>query len=567
MKLIRALSIGSIILIGAAAVTAADPSFLWPIDRPAMITGTFGEYRGPHFHHGIDVSTGGRTGYRVFAADDGYVSSVMYQQWGIGYAVIITHGGGWSTLYGHLERFDDSILNNQQVRDCTAQIVNRKDFRVDPGRSAIPVKKGAVIGYSGESGIGLEHFHFEVRGRDGEPVNPLTSGIMIDDKNPPVIRSVSLVPLDGLSRVDGSAQEKKFPVITTGKNSCAIKAKAVPLVSGTVGLAVNAYDRIGIKNGVAPYGFDCYADGRILYRIRYRRIQRSLSHRIGLYYDTDASSLSNYTIFLFDRAGGNGTVSPGREGKLTDITVVCFDAAGNSTALAFQIRADRLPDAAPSPAANLVRGGSLVMMSDDKNCSVTFPRGSALYNETVKTETEGPPPVRIPGITSLSMVYSLSPSNLCIDRAAELSLAYDGGDFRRVAVYRLSRNGRSFSCTGVSYDTGRKAFRIPVMRMGKFFLARDDAPPRIRFRNGLKVNAGEKLRLYVGDTGTGVDLNTAQVKVDGRDVAWDYDPDRRCLEILRHNDIWARGRHEITASIADRAGNRSARETFRYSVR
>ncbi|HOT46055.1 MAG TPA: M23 family metallopeptidase [Spirochaetota bacterium] len=567
MNLIRTISIVIVVMIGAAAGTAADPAFLWPIDRPAMITGTFGEYRGPHFHHGIDVSTGGKTGYAVFAADDGYVSSVMYQQWGIGYAVIITHGNGWSTLYGHMERFDDAILNNQKIKGYASRIENRKDFRVDLGRSVIPVKKGAVIGYSGESGIGLEHFHFEVRREDGEPVNPLTSGIIVDDTNPPVITAVSLVPLNGHSRVDGSSRATRFPVIANGKNSCTIKAQSIPLVSGTIGLTVNAYDRIGTKNGVAPYGFDCYADGRLLYQIRYRRIQRSLSHRIGLYYDSDTSDLSSYTMFLFDRISGNGTVKPGKEGKIIDITIVCFDAANNSTTLAFQVRADRQPEDSPLPAANLSRGTSLEMASEDKKCSITFPRGSALYDETLKLEVEGQPRVRMPGITSLSAVYSFSPTNLCIDRAAELSIAYDGGDFRKVAVYRFSRNGRYFSCVGASYDAAKKAFRIPVMRMGKYFLARDDAPPRIRFRNGMKVNAGEKLRLYVGDAGAGIDLDTAQVKVDGRAVVWDYDPDRHCIEILRHNPVWSKGKHEIAATIADRAGNQSARETFIYSIR
>ncbi len=182
-------------------------------------------------------------------------------------------------------------------------------------------------------------------------------------------------------------------------------------------------------------------------------------------------------------------------------------------------------------------------------------------------ESEAQPLVRIPGITSLSPVYSVSPTNLCIDRAAEIILPYDGADFRKVGVYRYSRNGRFFSCIGSKYDAGKKAFRIPVMRMGKFFLARDDAPPRIRFRSGMKVNAGERLRLYVGDTGSGIDLSRAAVQVDGRDVAWDYDPDRRCIEILRHNRIWSKGKHEITATIFDSAGNQSSRETYLYSVR
>ncbi len=565
--MIHAVVTGIVVMISAAAASAGDPQFLWPIDRPAMITGTFGEYRGAHFHHGIDISTGGRTGYAVFAADEGNVSSVMYQQWGIGYAVIITHGSGWKTLYGHLERFDDIILNDERMKGYASRIENRKDFRVDFTSAAIPVKKGTVIGYSGESGIGLEHFHFEVRKSDDEPVNPLMSGLTVADNNPPVITAVSLVPLFGSSRVDGGAHEKRFPVIRTGKNTCTIKTASMPLVSGTIGLAINAYDRIGTKNGVAPFGFDLYADNRILYQIRYRRIVRSLSHRIGLYYDYDSSSLSSYTMYLYDRTSGNGAVKAGTEGKTVEIRAVCYDAAGNTSTLIFQIQAGTFTDVQPAQSTNLVAGRSLEMASADKKCFITFPRGAALYDERVMIAMESQPLVRIPGITSLSAVYSLSPTNLYVDKAALLVLPYDGTDFQKVAVYRMSRSGRSFSCVGSSYDARNKNFRIPVTRMGKFFLARDDAPPRIRFRNGMMVSAGDRLRLYAGDIGTGIDLQTVEVKVDGHDVAWDYDPDRRCIEILRHNQIWSKGKHEITAAVADCAGNRSSRETFKYSVR
>ncbi len=556
-----------IVILSAAAGNAGDPVFLWPIDRPPMITGTFGEYRGPHFHHGIDVSTAGKTGFAVYAADDGYVSSVMYQQWGIGYALLVTHNNGWKTLYGHLERFDDGILKNEKIKGVAPQILNRKDFRVDFSGSAIAVKKGAVIGYSGESGIGLEHFHFEVRKSDGEPVNPLISGLAVADKNPPVINTVTLVPLNSLSRIDGSAKEKKFPVIATGKNTCAVKAPSVPLVSGTIGISINAYDRIGIRNGVAPFGFDCFADNRLLYQIRYKRIERKLSHRIGLYYDYDNSSLSSYTMFLYDRTSARGAIRAEKEGQAMEIRIVCYDAAENSTTLVFQVKTDASPKDQVSSPPNLIRGSSLELASADKKCSVMFPRGSALYDKIVTMTTEEQPRVRIPGISSRSAVYSVSPTNLCMDKAAEIIIPYDGADYRRVGLYRLSRNGKYFSCIGYRYDVLKKAFRVPVTRMGKFFLACDDAAPRVRFRNGMKVKEGDKLRLSVGDIGSGIDLSRVEVKVDGHDVAWDFDPDRHCIEILRHNRIWAKGKHEITARLRDLAGNQSSLQTFRYSVR
>ena len=127
-------------------------------------------------------------------------------------------------------------------------------------------------------------------------------------------------------------------------------------MSGTIGFTINAYDRIGIKNSVAPYGFDCYGDDRLLYRLRYRRIQRSLSHRIGLYYDYDASGLSSYTLYLFDRTSGSGMVKAGKEGKTIDIRIVCFDAAENATTLTFQVRTGTCTGRPSSPWAEPRQG-------------------------------------------------------------------------------------------------------------------------------------------------------------------------------------------------------------------
>lgn len=122
-------------------------SLSWPVNGP--ITSPFGYRTHPIFgttilHAGIDI--GVDYGTPVHAADSG---TVVYSGWisGYGNAVIIDHGGGLSTLYGH----------NQSLA-------------VSEGQS---VSKGQVVAYAGSTGNSTgPHVHFEVD-VNGSPVNPL----------------------------------------------------------------------------------------------------------------------------------------------------------------------------------------------------------------------------------------------------------------------------------------------------------------------------------------------------------------------------------------------------------
>ena len=119
----------------------------WPLGGP--ITSPFGWRVHPitgasRFHSGIDI--GGDYGDTIHAAGAGIVS---YAGWisGYGYAVIIDHGSGISTLYGH----------NQALL-------------VSEGQS---VSQGQAIAECGSTGNSTgPHCHFEVR-VDGEPVDPM----------------------------------------------------------------------------------------------------------------------------------------------------------------------------------------------------------------------------------------------------------------------------------------------------------------------------------------------------------------------------------------------------------
>ena len=96
------------------------------------------------YHSGIDI--GVDEGTPVHAADSGVI---VWSGWmgGYGYAVVIDHGNGLSTFYGH-----------------------NSELAVDEGQS---VSKGQVVAYAGSTGNSTgPHVHFEVR-ENGDPVDPM----------------------------------------------------------------------------------------------------------------------------------------------------------------------------------------------------------------------------------------------------------------------------------------------------------------------------------------------------------------------------------------------------------
>jgi len=119
---------------------------LWPVI--GQITGHFGERLDPFsgegaFHAGLDIAS--HYGDSVRATADGVIEAVD-QRAGYGKLVIVDHGFGVTTWYGHLS-----------------------GFNVQPG---MRVKAGDVIGYEGDSGRSTgPHLHYEVRIYN-TPVNP-----------------------------------------------------------------------------------------------------------------------------------------------------------------------------------------------------------------------------------------------------------------------------------------------------------------------------------------------------------------------------------------------------------
>ncbi|AWG23796.1 M23 family metallopeptidase [Flavobacterium kingsejongi] len=97
------------------------------------------------FHAGMDFSS--KTGTPVYVTGDGVVERADNTASGYGNHIVVRHGYGYETLYGHLSK-----------------------YKVRAGER---VKRGDIIGYVGSTGRSeAPHLHYEVH-KNGEVVNPL----------------------------------------------------------------------------------------------------------------------------------------------------------------------------------------------------------------------------------------------------------------------------------------------------------------------------------------------------------------------------------------------------------
>lgn len=142
----------AMILDQGGEVETPPGKYAWPTQGNWQITSNYGwricPFHGREFHNGIDiVLTSGTYGSPVYAIADGMVTRASWYS-SYGNCIQIGHGGGYSTLYGHLKGYN-----------CSA------------GQF---VKKGTVIGYIGSTGNSTgPHLHFSVY-KDGNMVNPFS---------------------------------------------------------------------------------------------------------------------------------------------------------------------------------------------------------------------------------------------------------------------------------------------------------------------------------------------------------------------------------------------------------
>lgn len=551
---LRHLTFTIIIFSFISAIAETLPSLARPLDIPLILSGNFGELRSNHFHSGLDFKTQGKTGYAIRCSDDGYVSRVLVSPWGYGRAIYVTHPTtGLTTVYGHLESFATKI-----DRPVRAEQYRQESFRVDltfaPGQ--IPVKKGEIIGRSGNSGSsGGPHLHYEVRDTKSEYVlDPMPYFKQyITDKVAPEVRSLALYPRHGL--VDGTSKGAY-------RSS---KTLAQPFTAwGEVVAGIKAYDRMsGTTNIYGIRQLTLTVDGKEVYRRTVDHVDFHRTRAINTiidYPDLINSKSWIMTTYVPQSMPLSDIITASSDGIITideerdyQCEWTMIDAHGNRSSASFVIQGRR------SDIPTLKRKGDLFKWNGVNTIthelySAKFP-AETFYDDIYFTSSA------IASSAYCSPIVTLGSPDVALSGNYSLSISITADTVVDKAKYCLVRiNGSKKSAVDATYSEGR--ISASVNRLGSYAVTTDTKAPIVKPLRPERWKRNGAIVYKISDNLSGI--KDYRCTIDGKWVLIEYDGKTGRLSYRPEAGRVAKGKkHTVKLIVTDACGNAtSSTDTF-----
>ena len=317
----------------------------WPLKRQIDLSSGYGDYRSARFHAGLDLRTGGVPGAPVHAPVDGYVWRIKMSYDGYGKGLYLKGTDGYIYVFGHLQRFADQ-LDRRVKLEQTAQTRYYVDLEFPA--DSIRVKAGELIAYSGQTGAGAPHLHFEKRTADNFPLNPLANGFQISDRFPPVFTQVGFQMTDDVSLFASGTRKQFIPVRAKGGKSFVFDS--VLYFNRPFGLLTDCFDRLR-KDGpeFSVFRMQLFLDDSLWYETVFDTVDYATTSSANSEYDYSSVMQKKGSVRRLFRARGNDFAgSRGRGGAdgtigsdpnfrlgLHKARVEATDAVGNLSQLSF----------------------------------------------------------------------------------------------------------------------------------------------------------------------------------------------------------------------------------------
>ena len=327
----------------------AQYNFTNPLEN-IVVTGNFAEIRNNHFHAGLDLRTDPVKHLPIYSIEKGYVSRIKVSSYGYGKIIYITHQNGIVSVYAHQHRFSDRI--EKHVREKQAE---KETFEIEiiPNKNAIPVTKGEVIGYTGNTGSSeAPHLHFELRDEKTEvALNPLLYFKFKDDIAPDLNRIYffETTDLNNPEIIYRIPINKKKTTLKKGNSSSIKEFNSDELIQlpECSGFAFSAFDQHELNGSVNQiYTAELYLDDALFYRHAFDSIAFDKTRYINCFTElgkTKGEKIQKCFLSKNENLPIFKTINPSGELFLKDtlihkLRLVLSDANNNKNISVFKIK-------------------------------------------------------------------------------------------------------------------------------------------------------------------------------------------------------------------------------------
>lgn len=550
---------------GVTQISELRSDFNPPLKIPISYSGSFGELRRTHFHSGVDMRTNGRCGYRVYASEDGFVARIVVSPTGYGRAVYIQHPNGLMTVYAHLRNFApiiESYVRKEQYK--------KESWALDVGlpEGKIPVKKGMIIGNSGNSGSsGGPHLHYEIRDAvTQDPINPFFY-FKPKDNIRPKIQFLYVYNVDRGKDIF-SCPVRRFKVDYVNKKFV-IRNNTVIKSSGNLGFGVKVKDFInGSWNSCGVYSVKLFVNDELRYSYEADRFSFSNTSCVNVVKDYKIDVEKNQKIYKAWIPGSscfecvkcckdNGFVGVEKD-SVYDVRFEIRDLVGNKSLLKFKVKGNGQKVKVKKDETGRYRAGNSYHI-DLGDLRVIMPKKSLFDDVCFLSSIDT---IRDKGYLN-DLVYNMGGDHVPLRSKVSLFVRLSK-DVVSKAYFVNGINGCKLEAVRSSVE--KDGLRCRVKNLGRFSVCLDTVSPKIIPLGKYRMRSfGNKSRMLFKIEEKESGLRKYEGRLDGVWMLTSYNAKSRLVECFFDElRIKTGSRHDFVLTVSDRCGNISSYKTVVY---
>lgn len=528
----------------------SEKQFVSPFDFPLFLSGNFGELRANHFHGGVDFKTQGVVGKPVRCIADGYISRVTVTSGGYGQAVYITHHNGYTSVYGHLQKFKPEVEKLVEAYQYEHEVFV-VDMKFSPEQ--FPLEQGEIFALAGNEGYSFgPHLHMEIRRTDtGEYIDPLQFYMdKVKDTTAPRATHAMLYPQPGEGVVNGSSQ-KKVIAFANQQNPAE--------VWGKIAVGIKAYDYMdGVSNNYGVRSVKLFVDSVEVFRSTMDRFLPDENRMINAWTDYEEYATKSSWFMRSQILPGNTwrMLKANEEGGVVTINeerpyvfrYELEDLYGNRRSYRFIIKGKQQPieplrkgihylkwnqgNVVQQPGMELEIQKGMLYDDVDLNCKV------------------------IADSLNISFDYQLHDKPLPLHRRCPLRIAVRSYPITDMSKYYVVRKHKGKKVTaGGHFKEGY--MHTAISELGTYSVALDTVAPRIVPLNKPQWKTGN-IQFKINDAETGI--KDYKVYIDGEFVLFKFSSKNSKLSCVHPQHIKRGVPHQMEVIITDYCGNKKIEE-------